>query len=109
MGHGNSALCFLLSKSYRLSHMYSSLEKLCTNPKSGVPRRSSSSFKNCSEEECVVLLLPPELQQTMSDNQKAQISVVISGAASTKLTSAHLRIGIDIICSHSLYLSHAKI
>ena len=64
--------------------------------------------KNCSEEEHIVLLLPPELQQTMCDNQKAQISVVMSSAVSTKSTSAHLRISINIICSHSLYLLHTK-
>jgi hypothetical protein len=64
--------------------------------------------KNCSEEEYVLLLLPPELQQTMSDNQGEQIPMVMSSAASTKLSSAHLRVGINIICSHSIHLPHTK-
>ncbi|RYN41849.1 hypothetical protein AA0112_g1980 [Alternaria arborescens] len=44
----------------------------------------------------------------MNDNQEAPIPMVMSGAASMKSTSAHLRVGIHVIHPHYLYLPHTK-
>jgi hypothetical protein len=62
--------------------MYSSLENFVQVQSRASLVDHHLRSKNRSEDQYVVLLLPLELQQTMSDNQEAQISVVMSGAAS---------------------------
>jgi hypothetical protein len=100
-------MLFTFQESLSIPHVLP-LRKALYKSKVWCPSSIISFVQKQQQKRHVVLLLPPELQQTMNDNQEAQISVVMSGAAFMKLTSAHLRIGINIICLHSLPLLHTK-